>query len=243
MALILQESLRRVTNNCHEESIAMTPMKHVLTVGILGLLPTLSFADVSANVGMMSDYIFRGAFQSASSASAGIDYENDNGFYIGTWGADVSDGIETDLYFGYGGEMGEIAWGIGYTGYFYTESTFDDTFTELNLSLSYGIFSLDVALGDHDDPDPTHDDYTFTSVTLEIPNGPYFTYGSWSDEFDGDYLEIGYGFEWEGLDLSIALITSDDAGAPGSDILLSQNNDLAETALVFGISKSIAIGN
>ena len=208
-----------------------------------GLVPAVSMADLSANVGMVSDYIFRGVFQSASSASAGIDYEDDSGFYIGTWGADVGDGLETDLYFGYGGEMGEIAWGIGYTGYYYTD-TFDETYTELNLSVGYGIFSLDVALGDHDVTSPLEDDYTFTSITLEIPNGPYFTYGSWSDEFDGDYLEIGYGFEWEGLDLSIALVTTDDAGVPGGLIIgPSADEPLAETALVFGISKSFAIGD
>ena len=105
------------------------------------------------------------------------------------------------------------------------------------------MFSLDVALGDHEVPIPTRDDYTFVSLTLELPSGPYLTYGSWGDEFDGDYLEIGYGFEWEGLDLSIALITSDDAGLPGSTISLSEDNDLADTAFVFGFSKSFAIGN
>jgi len=193
-------------------------------------------ADFSANVGMVSDYIYRGTFQSASSASAGLDYEDDNGFYIGVWGADVSDGIETDLYFGYGSEIGDFTWGIGYTGYYYTESSFDETYTEVNLSLGYGMFSLDVALGDHDVPNPTIDDYTFVSLTLELPNGPYFTYGSWGDEFDGDYLEIGYGFDWQGLDLSIAWITSDDLG-------VSEAGLPADQSLVFGISKSFAFGD
>ena len=31
----------------------------------------------------------------------GADYEN-GGFYIGTWAADVGDGLEVDYYFGYG---------------------------------------------------------------------------------------------------------------------------------------------
>lgn len=200
-----------------------------------GFVPAVAMADLSANVGMVSDYIYRGIFQSASSASAGLDYEDDNGFYIGVWGADVSDGIETDLYFGYGSEVGDLTWGVGFTGYYYTD-TFDQTYTELNLSLGYGIFSLDVALGDYDIPDPALDDYTFISLTFELPAGPYFTYGSFGDEFTGDYIEVGYGFDWQGLDLSIAYITSDD-------LSVSQDNSLADHSLVFGISKSFAFGD
>ena len=211
-------------------------LRQTITLMSLGCVPAVSMADFSANVGMVSDYIYRGSFQSASSASAGLDYEDNNGFYIGVWGADVSDGIETDLYFGYGSEIGDFTWGIGYTGYYYTESSFDETYTEVNLSLGYGMFSLDVALGDHDVPNPTIDDYTFVSLTLELPNGPYFTYGSWGDEFDGDYLEIGYGFDWQGLDLSIAWITSDDLG-------VSEAGLPADQSLVFGISKSFAFGD
>ena len=79
-------------------------------------------------------------------------------------------------------------------------------------------------------------EYTFASLTLEVPNGPYFTFGSWGDEFTGDYVEVGYGFEWNGFDLSIALISSDD-------LVLSEVNQLAEYNLVFGISKGIAIGD
>ncbi len=207
-----------------------------------GLVPAVSMAEVSANIGFVTDYIFRGVYQAPSSAYAGIDYENDNGFYIGTWGADVDNGIETDLYFGYGDNVGDLSWGVGFTGYYYSDD-YDQTYTEVNLGVGYGIFSLDVAVGDYDNLDPLGPDkYTFTSITLEVPNGPYFTYGSWGDDFDGDYLEIGYGFDFMSLDLSIALIYSDDAGAPGSIIGLSPSNSLAETALVFGITKSFGIG-
>ncbi len=202
-----------------------------------GFVPAVAMADLSANVGMVSDYVFRGSFQSASSAFAGIDYEDDSGFYLGAWGADVSDGLETDLYFGYGSEVGDLTWGFGFTGYYYTDS-FDDTYTELNLSLGYGMFSLDVAIGDYDIPDPTGDDYTFISLTFELPSGPYLTYASFGDEFTGDYIEVGYGFEWQGVDLSIAYITSDDLAVSQGDPL----HPKADHTLVFGISKSFALG-
>ena len=48
-------------------------------------------ADISANIGWNSQYIFRGIFQSKSSAMGGVDLEA-GGFYLGAWGADVDDG-------------------------------------------------------------------------------------------------------------------------------------------------------
>ena len=48
-------------------------------------------AETSANVGYESEYIFRGIAQEKSSASAGLDYSS-NGFYAGTWAAQVTEG-------------------------------------------------------------------------------------------------------------------------------------------------------
>ena len=70
------------------------------------------------------------------SAYAGIDYAADGGFYLGTWGADVGDGLETDVYFGFAGGD-NFTYKIGYTGYFYTDD-FDDTYQEVNLGIGYG---------------------------------------------------------------------------------------------------------
>ncbi len=208
-------------------------LRQTIIVLSFGLAPAVSMADVSANFGMVSDYLYRGIYQEDSSASAGIDYENDNGLYIGTWAADVGDGVETDIYFGYGGEIGDFSWGVGYTGYYYTDD-FDDTYSEINLGIGYGMFSLDFASGEWDGFGAP-EDYTFTSLTFEHPSGPYITYGSFGDEFDGDYFEVGYGFDWQGLDLSIALTSS-------SDLPVSQDNSDADYILVFGINKSIAFG-
>ena len=73
-----------------------------LTVIGAALLSTTAMADWSANVGIVSDYHFRGIQQTESaSASAGVDYEN-GGFYAGVWTAEVEDGLEVDLYGGYG---------------------------------------------------------------------------------------------------------------------------------------------
>lgn len=200
--------------------------------------PAASNAEVSANIGWASEYLYRGIFQDDSSASAGVDYESDSGFYLGTWGADVGEGIETDVYFGYsGGE--DFTYSIGYTGYYYTDN-FDDTYSEVNLGIGYGIFALDVAIGEWDGfGSPA--DYTFTSVTISPEMWPYFKFGSFGDDFDGDYFEIGYTYSIEehGVDLSIALVTSDDLVVNNPD----DGEDAGEWALTFGITKGISFGN
>ena len=69
-----------------------------LTALSAALLSTSVMAEWSANVGMVSDYHFRGIQQTQSaSASAGVDYEK-GGFYAGSWAAEVEDGLEVDFY-------------------------------------------------------------------------------------------------------------------------------------------------
>jgi uncharacterized protein (TIGR02001 family) len=201
-------------------------------------VPAVSMAELSANMGWVSEYVFRGIHQDDSSASAGIDYASDAGFYIGTWGADVGDGLETDLYFGFsGGE--DFTYSIGYTGYYYTDD-FDDTYNEVNLGIGYGIFALDVAIGEYDGfGSPA--DYTFTSITISPEKGPYYKFGSFGDDFDGDSFELGYAFDFMGVDLSIAAIFSDDL--PVSDSLDDGfGGETGEYALIFGVSKGFSIG-
>ena len=213
-------------------------------------LPVVSMADMSANIGWVSEYIYRGVYQEDSSAYGGFDFEDDSGFYAGVWGADVGVGLETDLYFGYGGTAGDdFGYSIGWTGYFYTENDppssptpgFYDTITEINLGISYGIFALDHAIGEEDGwGTPT--DYTFTTLTIAPEVGPYYSYNTFGDQYDGSYIEIGYGFSAMDFDMSIAVMYGLDIGDPTNIILLSEDVGYAETAVVFGVSRSFSIG-
>jgi len=184
-------------------------------------------ADVSANLGFASEYYYRGIFQESSSASGGLDYES-NGFYAGTWAADVGDGLEVDLYGGYGGESGDFSYSIGFTGYYYT-GDFDDTYEEINLGAGYGLFSFDVALGRYDNFDGPTLDYTYYSITAE-KNGFYGKFAGFSQDFEGEYVELGYGTTLAELDVGLSLIFS--------------NSDLvgeSDEAVVFTIGKSFDI--
>jgi uncharacterized protein (TIGR02001 family) len=112
----------------------------VLAASALAGVSAPAMADLSANVGYASEYYYRGYLQKESSASAGLDYET-GGFYVGTWAADVGDGLEYDIYGGYGLELGDFTIGAGFTGYYYT-GEFDDTYEEINLSASWQFISV-----------------------------------------------------------------------------------------------------
>lgn len=201
-----------------------------LTLTATLLLATgLAQAEFSGNVGFASDYYFRGIFQKESSANGGIDYEQ-GGFYAGVWAADVGggstgDGLEIDYYLGYGTEINGFGLGVGYTAYTYT-GDFDDTYQEINLNAAYGFVTLDVAIGEYLNFDGPTRDYEHYSLTAEH-NGFWGQYGTFDNEFDGDYFQIGYNTSLAEIDLGISLLISDET-------IVGQS----EEALIFTIGKS-----
>ncbi len=87
------------------------------------VMPAHAEIDLSANFGIMSDYIYRGFHQSDAVANGGIDLET-GPFYLGVWLADLDSGsgVEIDVYGGLAWEFesGFSAY-VGYTAYRYTE--------------------------------------------------------------------------------------------------------------------------
>ncbi len=189
--------------------------------------------EVSYNIGFASEYYYRGVLQKDSSASAGVDYEN-GGFYIGTWAADVGDGLEIDGYFGYGIETeAGFSASLGFTGYYYT-GEFDDTYEEINLNLGYSWVGVEYSVGEWDGFGAGAD-YDFLAVTIDPGNGFYGTYGTFGDELDGDYFEIGYGTTIADIDFGIAAIFSSDELSDQED---SDGNATESEALIFTIGKT-----
>ncbi len=190
------------------------------------------YEGLSANAGIVSQYFFRGVAQtSTASASAGLDYEN-SGFYVGTWAADVQDGLEVDFYAGYGLEFDNgLGLSIGGTSYQYT-GDFDSAYNEVNLGASYKFLSVAYAVGTHDDDSELgieEADYDFFSVTAEY-EGFSVTYGSWGDEFDGDYFEAGYSTELAGFDVGVSVISNSEE--------LDLETGEGEESLIFSIGKT-----
>lgn len=208
--------------------------RKLATIGLAASLAVVSTpalaVDLSANIGYNSEYIFRGIPQKTSSAFGGLDLEA-GGFYLGTWGADVGDGLEIDYYGGYGFEIGEFSFGVGGTIYTYT-GDFDDTYKEVNLSAGWSFLTFDAAIGSYDNFGGPDQDYEYYSLTGEY-NGFYGRIATFENDFDGTYYEAGYGNtltieDTDLLDYAFAVIYSDSTLLGGS----------SDTNFVFTLSKT-----
>ena len=87
-------------------------------------IATPAFAGVTGNVGVFSDYVFRGLTQTGGGASVqgGVDYSHASGLYAGTWISNLNTGTasyETDFYGGYAGKVGDFGFDIGVIDYYY----------------------------------------------------------------------------------------------------------------------------
>jgi uncharacterized protein (TIGR02001 family) len=197
---------------------------------------TSALAEVSYNIGYASEYHFRGILQKNSSASAGVDYTA-GGIYAGLWTADVGDGLEVDVYGGYGIETESgFSLGLGFTGYYYTGDTFDDTYEEINLNLGYGIASFEYSVGESDNFG-SKVDYNYKALTLTAESGIYGKYAKFGKNFksNGDYFEVGYGTTISDIDLGIAgIFASKDLSFEVDE----NGNSAADESIVFSIGKS-----
>lgn len=194
---------------------------------------TAALAEVSYNAGFASEYYFRGILQKDSSASAGIDFSQ-GGAYAGAWTADVGDGLEVDGYFGYGIEtQAGFSASLGFTGYYYT-GEFDDTYQEINLNLGYQLLSFEYSTGTYDNFGAGDQDYDFYALTLE-KNGFYGKYGTFGNDFDGDYIELGWGTTISDIDFGVAAIFNSEELSDQTD---SSGSPDSGQALVFTIGKS-----
>ena len=210
--------------------------------------------SITGNAGILSDYIFRGIPQSSGTGNGGLDLEA-YGIYLGTWVADVEDGIEYDLYGGYIydhalSDTSNIYGGVGYTSFQYSDD-FDDEFNEVNLYVggSSGDFSLDLeyTFGDYNgdfldsDGSVEGDDYTFFAITATY-GGTYLTYGDFGDDADdffGNYFELGYTTSLAGFDLTGALVyTMDVIDNPGDELLSTAGDDDTDDELEAYVSIS-----
>ena len=110
----------------------MKKLAKTLLAGVLSSAAAIATADdISANVGLASDYMFRGVSQTDNQMAlqGGFDWAHASGFYVGTWasnvdstlfgGRDRDPQLEVDLYGGYAGEIGAFSYDLGVLGYFY----------------------------------------------------------------------------------------------------------------------------
>ncbi len=131
----------------------MNILKKLVFTSLISL-SSFSFAEVSlsGNVALTTDYVWRGMTQNGGdpSISGGFDLEDDSGFYLGVWAANVaaSDGtdtgsIELDGYLGYSGSFNDDSgYDVGFIAYTYPAVDSWD-FEELYISFDfYGAYVM-----------------------------------------------------------------------------------------------------
>jgi uncharacterized protein (TIGR02001 family) len=148
--------------------------KLALACGIAMLgLSSVAAAEISTNIGVTSNYVWRGLTQSGNgtSFSGGIDYSHGSGLYAGTWIAQAWDDCELDLYGGYSGEIADFGYDAGLIYYSYNSDT-DSDFSELYVNGSWKFLSAGFAyaLTAQDAVDAVEEDrYYYVGASYDLP--------------------------------------------------------------------------
>lgn len=151
-----------------------TILRPIVLATAVALSPAVVQADVSANLGVTSNYLWRGQPQSADEAaiSGGLDYAHDSGFYAGTWVSSIGGGsqYELDLYLGYGFSFGGVDLDVGYITYIYPVGGVALDFDEIYLNASMGMFNGGIAytVDKEDNTADENDLYYFVGAEYEI---------------------------------------------------------------------------
>jgi uncharacterized protein (TIGR02001 family) len=160
----------------------INPIALACSAALVGLSATAQ-AEFSANIGVTSNYLWRGVSQTADgpAISGGIDYAHDSGFYAGTWASniegDTGTAYELDLYGGYAGEYNDFGYDVGLIYYAYPDSDTEDwDFYEIYAGGSYKWFGAGLAYtfggdGDSDAQFNSGDIYYYANAAFDIAEG------------------------------------------------------------------------
>ena len=188
---------------------------------IFGLTAVVAHAQFASNIGVTSNYVWRGMTYSDDGPAAfgGLDFSSESGFYAGTWlssmnaaddNADVDaestgGNTEVDLYLGFSGETGSTEYDIGVIRYSYLD-TADDDYYELYGSLTFSGLTLGGA-------------YTIESQATDTAGGQetfiegdVYLYASYSIDLAET---IGEGYSLTG---TVGQYLWDDDGVGGVDV-------------------------
>lgn len=149
---------------------SMNKARALALAGLLGLSPLAAMADITANIGAASNYVFRGVSLSGNGAavSGGVDYSHSSGLYAGSWVSNITGAYEWDLYGGYSGSYNDVGYDVGYLHYTYPSLDNAD-YGEVYGSLSYKWFTAGVAYTVNTDVNKTP-----ANAELFIPGDIYY---------------------------------------------------------------------
>jgi uncharacterized protein (TIGR02001 family) len=194
----------------------------LMLLALLAFSITSVQAGVTANVGVTSNYVFRGETQTDDGAAiqGGVDFSHEVGFYLGAWASNVefpngADGFEVDLYGGFKFDIGNnMALDFGYITYQYTDSAIRDA-----SEVYFGIVFKDISVTYFDgDVDNTNNDYNYLDFKF-TPSLPYdmklllhYGYKDNEDRPNVDDASIGISKDFGAFEGSATFTTIDGTG-------------------------------
>lgn len=156
-------------------------------VAALSCLPGAAFADLSFNVGAVSDYRYRGISQSRlqPALQGGVDWSMD-GFYVGSWASTIhwikdaggDADVEIDVYGGYKGDIvkDSLSYDVGVLTYQYPRNKLG---TNANTTEIYGALTFGPATIKYShavtnifgNPDSKNSGYVDLSASFDVGGG------------------------------------------------------------------------
>jgi len=204
----------------------------------------VSDTEVSANVALTSNYVWRGMTQSKNSPAVqgGFDLGY-KGAYVGVWGSNIDFGstasVEIDIYAGYANEIAGFTYDVNLCQYTYPNETDELNFAEASLTLGYdfeiasvsakyyvGIDTDDVSNDAANGWEPGDGWEVGASITIPMAISLDGTYGSYDNKGTqnqttngfGDYYSIGATKSFGKIDFTVAYTGMDyDINTNGHD--------------------------
>lgn len=195
----------------------MKSVKHS-TIAVYSMLSlvcaTPAMADLSANLGVTSNFVFHGVSQTngGPALQGGLDYTHSSGMYLGTWASNVdkanAKGVETDVYGGVSRKLGDFNYNVGAVTRQFTNSAHKD-FNEFYIGGGYKMLHTTYVLGNGYDYAEVVADGTLSGVRVNVRVGTKMP--------DQGKNIVDYGFSlgkgFAGYDVKAGVATTNVSGA------------------------------
>jgi uncharacterized protein (TIGR02001 family) len=194
-------------------------------------------STLSYNVGVTTDYRYRGISQSRlqPALQGGVDYADKSGFYVGAWASTIKfikdsgaakGNVELDLYGGYKGAVGDVAYDVGFLRYEYVGNKLAEVsgFANANTTEVYGAATIGVVTAKYSHsltnvfgtPNSKNSYYLDLSAAFDLGNGytlvPHVGRQMVKNTAAGTYTDYALTLSKDlgnGLTASAALVTTD----------------------------------
>jgi len=221
------------------KSIKVKPLFAAITL----LLSVPAQAELTGNITLTSDYIFRGFTQTDQkpAVQGGFEYTHETGLYAGIWASNVELGnsvnIEVDYTAGLAGKVADIDWDFGAIYYDYPSDAGQDLdYTEYKAALTWKFFSFEYYYSDDFFGNNTDEAHYFSltgdyDLPMDLGLSVHAGHQTISDGDDYDDWSVGMSRSIQGVDLSV--VYSDTRNVRGSC------KSLCDSRFVFSISKEL----